>query len=141
VIAYLCQFHRFWFSLAFLITDLLTVGLHLRDVLEILLRLDDRQCMSKALVLDDCSMAHALILVEDPVGKHLSLPAHLQTSVGKVIEVDILAAQILGEGTAIQDELLAIIRQGQLLTDVTLFAVAEDTCVCRSWKRCSPPLR
>jgi hypothetical protein len=66
-------------------------------------------------------MAHALVFVENPVGKHLSLPAHLQTSVGKVIEVDILATQILGEGTAIQDELLALVRQGQLLTDVTLF--------------------
>ena len=124
--AHLADERQSWFSHAFLITDLLTVGLHLRDVLEILLRLDDRQGMSKALVLDDCSMAHALVLVENPVGKHLSLPAHLQTSVGKVIEVDILAAQILGEGTAIQDELLAIVRQGQLLTDVTLLAVAED---------------
>jgi hypothetical protein len=40
--------------------------------------------------------------------------------------MDILAAKILGEGTAIQDELLAIVRQGQLLANVTLFAVAQD---------------
>src|SRR5258708_39991015 len=32
-------------------------------------------------VLDDGSMAHVLILVEDPVGKHLSLPAHLQAPI------------------------------------------------------------
>src|SRR6266702_7839109 len=67
-----------------------------------------------------------LILVEDPVGKHLPLPAHLQAPVGEVIEVDILAAQLLGDSTAIQDELLAIVRQGQLLANVTLFAVTED---------------
>jgi hypothetical protein len=82
--------------------------------------------MSEALVLDDGSMAHALILVEDPVGKHLSLPAHLQAPISEVIEIDILAAKLLGEGTAIQDELLAIVRQGQLPANVTLFAVTQD---------------
>jgi hypothetical protein len=82
--------------------------------------------MSEALVLDDGSMANALILVEDAVGKHLSLPAHLQAPIREVIEIDILAAKILGEGTAIQDKLLAIVRQRQLLADVTLFAVAQD---------------
>ena len=36
-----------------LVGDLLAVGLHLRLTLYVLLRLDDRQCMSEALVLDD----------------------------------------------------------------------------------------
>jgi len=62
------SFHRFRFSFAFLIMDLLTVGLHLRDILEILLGLDERECMTKPLVLDDGGVADSLILVEDMVG-------------------------------------------------------------------------
>jgi hypothetical protein len=49
--AHLADERQSWFSHAFLITDLLTVGLHLRDVLEILLRLDDRQMHVRG----DCS--------------------------------------------------------------------------------------
>jgi hypothetical protein len=42
------------------------------------------------------------------------------------IEIDILAGEILGEDAPIQDELPAIVRQGQLLADVALFAVSQD---------------
>ena len=60
--------------------DLLTVGLHLRDILQILLRFDQCERMTKALVLDDGGVADALIFVEDAVGKRLPLPANLQTT-------------------------------------------------------------
>jgi hypothetical protein len=95
-------------------------------MLQILLGLDERECMPESFVLNDGRMAHTPIFIEDAVGKHLSLPAHLQSSIREVVEIDILAAKILGEGTAIQDELLAIVRQGQLLANMTLFAVTQD---------------
>jgi hypothetical protein len=63
--------------------------------------------MTESLVLNDGRMAHTPIFIEDAVGKYLPLPAHLQSLIREVMEIDILAAKILlGEGTAIQDELL-----------------------------------
>ena len=41
------------FFVHFLIVDLLTVGLHLWNILEILLRFDECERMTEALVLDD----------------------------------------------------------------------------------------
>jgi hypothetical protein len=56
------HFHRFCFSVAFLIIDLLTVGLHLRDILQILLRFDESEWVPKPLVLDDRGAVNALVL-------------------------------------------------------------------------------
>jgi hypothetical protein len=75
-----------------LIIDLLTVGLHLRNILQILLGLDERECMTEALVLNDGRMAHTPIFIEDAVGKRLSPPAHLQSFIREVIEIHVLAA-------------------------------------------------
>jgi hypothetical protein len=63
--------------------------------LDVLLHLDQRQRMAQTFVLDDCSMVYTPILAEDPLGKHLSFPAHLQASISEVVEIDILAAQLL----------------------------------------------
>src|SRR5580693_3822429 len=56
-------------SRCFLIARLLAVGHHLRLVPAILLRFDKRQCMAKTFVLDDSSVADALVLTEDTIGK------------------------------------------------------------------------
>lgn len=82
--------------------------------------------MTEALVLDDGSMADTLILVEDPVGKYLPVPPYLQVSIAEVVEIGILATQPFGDNTAIQDELLAIVGQGQLLGHMPLLSVAQD---------------
>ncbi len=74
-------------------------------------------------------MADTLILVEDPVRKHLPVPPCLQMSVSEVVEIDILATQLFGDNTAIQDELLAIVGQGQLLAHMPLFPVAQDSSI------------
>jgi hypothetical protein len=44
--------------------------------------------ISEGLVPDDGSMAHALILVEDAVGKYLSRPADPQAPIREVVETD-----------------------------------------------------
>ena len=86
------HFHRFRFSFAFSIIDLLTIGLDLWDILYILLGLDEGESMSEPLVLNDSGVVDSLVLVEEPVGKHLSLPPHLQPSIREVIQIHVLAA-------------------------------------------------
>ena len=56
-------------SRCLLVSDFLAVGHDLRLVLEVLLRFNKRECMAKAFVLDDGSMADALVLTEDTIGK------------------------------------------------------------------------
>jgi hypothetical protein len=97
------------FSLA--IADLLAVGLYLRSMLDILLRLDHRQRMPEALVLDNGGVADTLVLAEDTVGKRVTFPSDLQSAVREVIKIKILTARPLN---------------GQLLADVALFTVTED---------------
>jgi hypothetical protein len=46
-------------------------------------------------------VADSLVLIEDAVGKHLSLPAHLQPPVSEVIEIYVLATQLLRDRTAL----------------------------------------
>jgi hypothetical protein len=120
------SFHRYSISFAFSIIDLLTVCLDLRNILQILFCRDDRQRMPEALVLNDSRVAETLISFEDPVGKHLASPTDLSSTIGEVLEIDVLAAPFLGHDNAIEDELLAIIGQRQLLTDAPLFAMAQD---------------
>jgi hypothetical protein len=69
------------FLFAFSIIDLLTVCFHLRDIFEVLLCLDERECMAEPLVLNDGSVVDALVFIKDAVGKHLSLPTHLESSI------------------------------------------------------------
>ena len=57
------HFHRFSFSLAFSISDHLTVGLHLCSKVELLVSLDDPEGMPQTLVLDDRCVTDTLILV------------------------------------------------------------------------------
>src|ERR1700722_2204972 len=95
-------------------------------MLHVLLRFDDRQYMAKAFVLDDCGVTDALILAENAVGKRLAFPSDLQASVREVIKLNVLTGQSFRDFSALQDDLRPVIRHGQLLTDVTLFAMAQD---------------
>jgi hypothetical protein len=71
-------------------------------------------------------VADTLSLLEDPVGKYLTSPTHPQSTIGEVIEIDVLAAQFFRDDATIQDQLLAIVGERQLLTDMTLFPMAQD---------------
>ena len=78
----------------FRVAVLLTVGSYLWSLPRILLRFDQRQRMTESLVLDDGCWVDSLVLVEDPVGKRMSLPAHLQPAIREVVEINILAATL-----------------------------------------------
>jgi len=82
--------------------------------------------MTQALVLDDCGMAHTLVLAEDPIGKRVALPAHLERPVGEVVDLDILTRQLVGKLTPVQDDLTAVISEAELLAHMTLLAMAQD---------------
>lgn len=71
--------------------SLLAVCPNLRDLLEILLRLDDRERMTKAFVLDDGRVRDLLVFAEDAVGKRVFLPTYLELAVGVVVQLDVLA--------------------------------------------------
>jgi len=97
------------------------------------LRLDDRQGVPEALVLDDGGMADALVLVEDAIGKHSTLGTHLQPAIREVVEVHILATQFTGGIVLFQDNLLAVIGQSQLIANIALFAVTQDIVEPTCW--------
>ena len=63
----------------------------------------------------------SLVFIEDAVGKHMSLPTHLQPAVWEVVQVDVLPAKLFADDAAFEDELPAIVGQRELLTDMALF--------------------
>jgi hypothetical protein len=73
-----------------LVSVLGAVGQDLRQVLRVLLGLDCSECVSQPLVLYDGRMVDTLILAEDPVGKQLTLPSHLERPICKVIDLNVL---------------------------------------------------
>jgi hypothetical protein len=82
--------------------------------------------MAKTLVFDDGGVADALVLAEDTVGKRVAFPSHLQPGIREVVKFNVLTAKAFGDIVSFQDDLLAVKGQGQLLADVTLFAVTQD---------------
>ena len=56
----------------------------------------------------------------------MPFPSDLHIPPSEVIDLYVLAFQFLRQFIAIQDDLLSVIRQGELFTDMTLFAVAQD---------------
>jgi hypothetical protein len=101
------------------------VGSHLRHWPRILPRLDERERVTEPLILDHGRRADALILVEDAVGKHAALRAHLQPAVREVVDVDILAAELFAYWATLEDQLLAVVGQGELIADMALLAVTQ----------------
>jgi hypothetical protein len=67
----------------------------------------------------------SLVLREDPIGKRDTLPTHLYAAVREVVKIDVLPTETIGQ-LAFQDDLLALIREAELLADVTLLAVTEN---------------
>ncbi len=95
-------------------------------MLRVLLCLHNSQCVSKPLVLYDGRVTHALIFAEDAVGKRVSFPPHLERSICEVIDLDVLTCYAIRQITSFKDDLPAIVSRAELLTYVTLFAVAQD---------------
>jgi len=109
-----------------LVSALGAVGHHLGHVLDVLLRLDHSEGMAEAFVLDDGRMAYPLVLAEDPVGKRVPLPSHLERPIREVVNLDILACQLVGQVTSLKYDLPAIVGESELLAYVALFPVAQD---------------
>lgn len=82
--------------------------------------------MSQALVLDDCGVANPLILVEDAVGKRDTRGADFQAAIWEVVNVYILALKSFGESGSFKNDPIAVVRQGQLASNVPLLPVAQD---------------
>ena len=128
--------HRFWRGRFFdevrstdlartlLVVGLLAVGQHFGLTLEVLLCHDDRECVTKSLVLDNRSVADTLILADDAVGKRDTLPAQFHRPVWIVGQLHVLAGQFLCNFAPVQDDLLPVVGHRQLGTDVALFAMA-----------------
>ena len=74
--------------------------------------------MAESFVIHDSGVDDALIFTEDTVGKRAALPSHLQTAIWKIIEIDVLTAETFRDPVPFEDDLLAVIGYGQLLTDV-----------------------
>src|SRR5258705_12812107 len=84
------------------------------------------ESMAQPLVLDDGCVANALVLAEDPVGKRVPLPSHLERPIREVVNLDILACQLVGQVTSLKYDLPAIVGESELLAYVALFPVAQD---------------
>src|SRR5258707_14466720 len=82
--------------------------------------------MAEAFVLDDSGVANTLFLAEDTVGKRVTSPSDLQAPIRKVVKINVFTAQAFRQLTALQDDLLPVVRHSQLFADVTLFAVTQD---------------
>jgi len=52
-------------------------------------------CVAQTLVFDDRSVADSLILAEDAVGKQKTPGTYLQPAIWKVVDIDVLATQIV----------------------------------------------
>jgi hypothetical protein len=55
-------------------------------------------------------VADSLILAEDAVGKQETAGTYLQPAIWKVVDIDLLATQILGVGISFQDDSLTVVR-------------------------------
>jgi hypothetical protein len=66
--------------------------------------------VAKTLVLDDRSVADSLILAENAVGKKKPPGTYLQSAIWKIVDVDVLATQILGGGISFHDDLFTVVR-------------------------------
>src|SRR5579875_1911622 len=109
-----------------LVASLLAVGHHLGRELKVLLRFHQGKCVTEAFVLYYGSVTDTLVFAEGAVGKRYALPANLERSVEEVIEFDVLARESLGHFVAFQDDLLTVVGDRELCTDVALLAVAQD---------------
>ena len=73
----------------------------------VLLRLDNRECMAQAFVLDHCSMGCALIFEEGAIGKHVAVPSGLRRPVCGLLELHVFAGKLFGGFVPFQDDLPA----------------------------------
>ncbi len=64
-------------------------------MLDVLLRFHRCECVAEAFVLYDSGVAYALVFVEDAIGKQVTFPSHLERPICEVVNLDILACQLL----------------------------------------------
>src|SRR5580704_2427561 len=69
---------------------------------------------------------NTLVLAEDTIGKHVPSPANLQRPVPVVEKLDVLALKALRNFGLLQDDLLAVVVEGELRANVTLLAMTQD---------------
>ncbi len=57
--------------------------------------------MSETLVLDDGGVTDTLVFAEDAIGKRVAFPANLKGSIAEVINLDVLACQLVCQRTSL----------------------------------------
>src|SRR5260370_41288548 len=109
-----------------LVSALCAVSHPLRYMLDVLLRFHRCECMAQTLVLDDGCVTDPLVLAEDAIGKRVPFPSHLERPISEVVDLDVLACQLVCQLTPLEDDLSAIVGEGKLLAEATLLAMAQD---------------
>ncbi len=56
----------------------------------------------------------------------MRFPSHLEWPIREIVNIDVLASQLVCQLTSLKDDLPAIVGQGKLLAEVTLLAMAQD---------------
>jgi hypothetical protein len=120
------------FFVRLFVAGLLAVGHDLRCQAKVLLSLNERERMTKSLVLDDGRVVDTLVLAEHAVGKNVASPANFQRLVPVVEQLDVLAFKALRHFGLFHDDLLAVVVEGELRADVALLTVAENVVQPRS---------
>jgi hypothetical protein len=82
--------------------------------------------MAQSFVLDGGCVTDPLVLAEDAIGKRVPFPSHLERAICEVVDLDILACQLVCYLTSLENDLSAVVSQGKLLAEVTLLAMAQD---------------
>jgi hypothetical protein len=93
-------------------------------MLHILLCFDQCESVAQSLVVDDSCVANTLLFAENSIGKQESLPPDLEGPVREVVKLDVLACDVLRNVVSLQDDLLAVIVEGELRPYISLLAMA-----------------
>jgi hypothetical protein len=91
-----------------LITNLAVV--HDCDGLILLLfGFDNCERVPEPFVLDDCSRTYTLILIEDAVGKYMTLPAHFNGSIKVIVNLDVPTGETFRDFGLLENDLLSLV--------------------------------
>jgi hypothetical protein len=69
--------------------------------------------MAQSFVLDEGGVTDPLVLAEDAIGKRVPFPSHLKRAICEVVDLDILACQLVCYLTSLENDLYAVVRPGQ----------------------------
>jgi hypothetical protein len=92
----------------------------------VLARFHPGQGLREALVLDDRRVRDPLFLVEDAIRQSDAFPTHFEPTVGKLVGLDVFAGQTSRQRRLVQNNPLAVVGQGELLSDIALLSPSQN---------------